>query len=114
MAWIHLTSQEQLQEAINRADTKPQLFFKHSTRCIISKMALQDFERSGVIDVSEADFYLLDLLNYRQISNSISEGLNIIHQSPQAIMLSKSEVIYSETHERINGAKVQQILDGFK
>lgn len=114
MAWIHLTSQEQLQEAINRAETKPQLFFKHSTRCIISKMALQDFERSGVIDVSEADFYLLDLLNYRSISNEISAELNIIHQSPQAILLSKNVVIYSETHDRINGSKVQQILDGLK
>jgi bacillithiol system protein YtxJ len=111
MAWIHLTSLEQLQEAVNRNETKPQLFFKHSTRCIISKIALRDFERSGVIDSSFADFYLLDLLNYRTISNEISERLNIIHQSPQAILISKNEVIYSETHERINGVNVQQILD---
>ena len=114
MAWIHLTSQEQLQEAINSNESKPQLFFKHSTRCIISKMALQDFERSTVIDSSAADFYLLDLLNYRNISDEISKRLNIIHQSPQVIMLSNNEVLYSETHDRINGAKVQHILDAIK
>lgn len=111
MAWIHLTSQEQLEEAINLSETKPQLFFKHSTRCIISKMALQAFESSSVLDLSTADFYLLDLLNYRTISNEIAERLNIVHQSPQAIMLSKNEVIYSETHDRIDGSRVQQILD---
>lgn len=111
MAWIQLTSQEQLQEAINRSDTKPQLFFKHSTRCIISKMALQDFESSGVIDTNAADFYFLDLLNYRPISDEIAERLNVFHQSPQAILFSKNEVLYSETHDRINGVKVQQILD---
>jgi len=114
MAWIHLTSKEQFQEAINNSETKPQLFFKHSTRCIISKMALKEFEQSGVIDSSDADFYLLDLLNYRNISNEISECLNIVHQSPQAILLARKEVLYSETHERINGAKVQHILDAIK
>lgn len=111
MAWIHLTSQGQLEEAINLSEAKPQLFFKHSTRCIISKMALQAFESSRVLDSGAADFYLLDLLNYRNISNEIADRLNIIHQSPQAIMLSKNEVIYSETHDRIDGSKVQQILD---
>lgn len=112
MAWIQLTSPEQLHEAINRSEIKPQLFFKHSTRCIISKMALQDFESSGIMDTNAADLYLLDLLNYRTISNEIAERLNIIHQSPQAILLSKNDVIYSETHERINGMKVLQILEG--
>ena len=111
MAWIHLTLQEQLEEAINLSETKHQLFFKHSTRCIISKMALQAFESSGALDSGAADFYLLDLLNYRTISNEIANRLNIIHQSPQAIMLSKNEVIYSETHDRIDGSRVQQILD---
>jgi bacillithiol system protein YtxJ len=77
-------------------------------------MALQDFERSRVIDSTSADFYLLDLLNYRNISDEISKRLNIIHQSPQVIMLSNNEVLYSETHERINGAKVQHILDEIK
>lgn len=111
MAWIHLTSQGQLEEAINLSEAKPQLFFKHSTRCIISKMALQAFESSRVLDSGAADFYLLDLLNYRTISNEITNRLNIIHQSPQAIMLSKNEVIYSETHDRIDGLRIQQILD---
>lgn len=110
MAWIQLTSQQQLEEAINKSDIKPQLFFKHSTRCVISKMALQEFERTNVLKSNTADFYLLDLLNFRSLSNEISERLNIFHQSPQAIMLSNNEVIYSETHERIDGNKVQHIL----
>jgi bacillithiol system protein YtxJ len=114
MAWITLNSQAQLQEAIILSETMPQLFFKHSTRCIISKMALQEFERSGVINSISANFYLLDLLNYRDISNEISNRLNIIHQSPQTIMLFKNEVLYSETHDRIDGHKIQLILDSLK
>jgi len=31
MAWIQLTSIEQLRQAIQNSDVKPQLFFKHST-----------------------------------------------------------------------------------
>lgn len=111
MAWIQLISHEQFQEALNQSETKPQLFFKHSTRCIISKMALQEFENSGVLNSTAADFYFLDLLNYRNISNEIAEQLKIVHQSPQAILLSKNQVIYSATHERIDGNKVKQLLD---
>jgi bacillithiol system protein YtxJ len=114
MAWIQLTSIEQLRQAIDNSAEKPQLFFKHSTRCIISKMALQEFERSEVHKSCNADFYLLDLLNYRAVSNEIAERLNVFHQSPQAIFLFKKEVLYSETHERIDGKKIQLILDSLK
>jgi bacillithiol system protein YtxJ len=111
MAWIQLISEEQFEEAIHRSETKPQFFFKHSTRCIISKMALKEFERTGVVNSIIADFYLLDLLNYRSISNEISERLNIVHQSPQGILLSKNKVVYLETHEKIDGIKVLNVLD---
>jgi bacillithiol system protein YtxJ len=114
MAWIHLNSIEQLLKAVENSQVKPQLFFKHSTRCIISKMALQEFERSGVVNSEFADFYLLDLLNYRGISNEIAELLNVVHQSPQAILVSKNQVIYSETHERIDGNNVKKLIDSIR
>lgn len=114
MAWLHLNSIEQLQIAIQNSENKPQLFFKHSTRCIISKMALQEFERSGVLDHTSADFYLLDLLNYRTISNEIAEQFKVVHQSPQAILVSNNVVVYSETHERIDGNNVKKLIDSFQ
>ena len=111
MAWTQLTSIEQLRQAIQNSDVKPQLFFKHSTRCIISKMALNDFEKSGVLNSQKADFFLLDLLSFREMSNEISEKTGITHQSPQAILLFKNSPIYSATHERIAGIEVQSKLD---
>jgi bacillithiol system protein YtxJ len=110
MAWIQLTSIEQLRQAIDNSAEKPQLFFKHSTRCIISKMALNDFEKSGVLNSQNSDFYLLDLLNFREISNKISEMTSTIHQSPQVILFFKNNVVYSATHERIDGIQVQKLL----
>jgi bacillithiol system protein YtxJ len=47
------------------------------------------------------DFYLLDLLAYRNISNSIAEKLQVHHESPQVIVLRKGEVIYEESHMAI-------------
>ena len=67
MAWIQLTSQQQLEEAINKSEIKPQLFFKHSTRCIISKMALQEFERTNVLKSNTADFKSLTFVNPQSI-----------------------------------------------
>lgn len=111
MSWINLSSISQLNESFLNSENKPQLYFKHSTRCIISKMALKEFERSGVLNRLNADFYLLDLLNYREISNEITKLSNLEHQSPQAILIKNKSVIYVASHSAIDGGKLESILE---
>ena len=55
MNWIPLTSEAQLENIkLNSANT-PQVIFKHSTTCSISKMAFSRFERADAPD--SIDFY---------------------------------------------------------
>lgn len=96
MNWIPLTSEAQLENIkLNSANT-PQVIFKHSTTCSISKMALSRFERSTAPD--GVDFYYLDLLNYRPISNAIAEIFHVHHESPQILLIKKGECTYDESH----------------
>lgn len=111
MAWTNLSSIGQLQKSLNNSVIRPQLYFKHSTRCGISKMALKEFEKSGILTHSTADFFLLDLLNYREISNEITSISRVEHQSPQVVLIHHNEVIYSESHGTINGEKIINILE---
>ena len=76
--------------------SKPQVIFKHSTTCSISKMALDRFERATAPET--IDFYYLDLLSYRSISNSIAETFQVHHESPQVILIKNGECIYDESH----------------
>ena len=91
MNWIPLNSVEQLDLIHEVSFVKPQVIFKHSTTCSISNMAFARFERSAAPDT--IDFYYLDLLNFRAISNSIAEKFKVHHESPQVILLKKTIMI---------------------
>lgn len=110
LPWIELKSIEELDQAIKQSVDKPVLFFKHSTRCSISSMALNSFENNWN-GTDEVDLYFLDLLSHRDISNAIAEKTNVVHQSPQVIVLKNNEVVYTATHSGINA---EQALDSIK
>ena len=99
MNWIPLSSEEQLKVIIEKSATIPQVIFKHSTRCSTSSMVLHRLERSDAPE--NMDFYFLDLLRYRDISNRIADNFQVYHQSPQILLIKNGECIYDESHMAI-------------
>ena len=111
MNWINLTKEEQLNQIKVNSNTKPQIIFKHSTRCSISSMAKNRLERSTQPD--EMDFYFLDLLQYRLLSNKIAEDFKVYHESPQILVIKNGECIYDESHSGIDMDEIiEQAMDG--
>ena len=100
MNWIHLTNEEQLKEIIQKSEEKPQVIFKHSTRCSISAVAFQRLQRAQ--QPSDVDFYLLDLIAYRSLSNKIAETFGVHHESPQVLVIKNGECVYDESHMGIS------------
>jgi bacillithiol system protein YtxJ len=98
--WIQLTDKGQLNEALVGSEQKSVLFFKHSTRCGISSMVLNRFEASWKA-TDDCDFYLVDLLAYRTISDEMASLFQIQHQSPQLILIRNHDVIYHASHDSI-------------
>lgn len=108
--WINLDSEDTLTDIIESSKNKAQIIFKHSTRCGISEFAKERIEKSYDQIEGKADFYYLDLLNHRNISNLIAERLNVIHQSPQIIILKDGEVVHSVTHHSIQPEGIAKFL----
>lgn len=104
MNWIHLSSEEHLNELKEKSNTRPQVIFKHSTRCSISSMAKSRLERSA--QPEDLDFYYLDLIKYRNISNKISTDFSVYHESPQVLILMNGECIYDESHSGIDMGEI--------
>lgn len=96
MNWITLNTIEQLDEIKAASFSKPQVIFKHSTTCSISKMAFSRFEHSEAPD--NIDFYYLDLLNFRPVSSAIAEKFQVHHESPQVLLIKNGECTYDESH----------------
>lgn len=100
--WIPLEDIKQLDAIDEASEAKTVLIFKHSTRCIVSKMALKEFNRD--FDIQGAvDAYFLDLLNHRDISNAIATRYGVEHQSPQLLVLKNRQVVKHTSHSDISG-----------
>lgn len=108
--WVNLTSSEQLHELIKQAETAPVLLFKHSTRCSISSMALNRFEKEWDDSKPTCLCVYLDLIAYREISNEIAALLKVEHQSPQAILVRNNEVLYADSHNGISASDIQALI----
>jgi bacillithiol system protein YtxJ len=106
MHWIHLTDEEQLKQLVTKSHLKPQVIFKHSTRCSISAVALQRLQK--VSQPSDIDFYFLDLLSYRSLSNTVAETFGVTHESPQILLIRSGDCIYDESHM---GIRMNEILE---
>ena len=108
--WTQITSDKQLVTAFEESNEKPVLFFKHSTRCSISSMALSRFEQNAEQLNEICALYFIDLLEFRQVSNKLEEISNVMHQSPQVIVVKNREVIYTETHSSIDAKEIERQL----
>lgn len=89
---------------------KPVVVFKHSTRCIISKMALKEFEKTHSIPTDQMNLYFLDLLNHRSISNEIADRYDVTHQSPQLLVIKEGKCIYHNSHDGINANHLKAFI----
>ncbi len=106
MNWIHLTDISTIDQIIKDSFDKPQVIFKHSTRCSISSMALNRLEREDA--PANANFCYLDLLSYRNISNAIADKFNVYHESPQILIIRNGECTYDESHQGINMSEIAE------
>jgi bacillithiol system protein YtxJ len=110
-AWQDLSSLESFDRVLSDSFQKPFFIFKHSTRCSISKMALDRFERDWKPEYEEKVMPVyLDLLKFREISNEIANRLQVIHESPQVLLIKNGACIYNESHQAIRLDSVLEVL----
>jgi len=102
--WIPLTDSKQLDEIIEKSTTKYQAIFKHSTRCGISSGVKRQFERQD--DTDKIDFYYLDLLSFRPVSDEIASRFGVLHQSPQLLVFKDGAVVAHGSHYDIMSVKI--------
>jgi len=102
LPWIPLKELEQLNFIETKSRTKTQVLFKHSTRCGISSMVMNQFIDMYGFTEKELDLYYLDLLNYREVSNEIAAKFQVLHQSPQLLVIKNGVVVAHASHGSIN------------
>ena len=108
--WIPLNSIKQLDEIRFKSRTKTQLIFKHSTRCGISSMVIKRFEKLFNESMKNTKVYYLDLLNFRDISDEVGNSFQVIHQSPQLLVIRNESSVLNVSHYDITTVDIQKYL----
>jgi len=107
MNWNILQSEQQLENLKKHSATKPQVIFKHSTRCSISSMTKARLERSP--EPEGLDFHFLDLIAHRGLSNKIAEDFKVEHESPQVLVIKNGACVYDESHNGISMDELKEL-----
>ncbi len=102
LPWLELTTVEQLDGIVEKSTTKTQVIFKHSTRCGISRMVMNQFVGSYDLTTDDLDLYYLDLLNFREISNEVGYKFQVMHESPQILVIKNGVTVAHASHGGIN------------
>lgn len=100
--WNTLSSVDQWEDVVKRSFDRPVALFKHSTRCSVSFFVHGNLTRDWDLNPEEAEFFYLDLIAHRDISNRISMDLGVHHESPQLILIHQGTATYHSSHSSIS------------
>ncbi len=110
LPWIPLNDVQQLNHIEEKSKTKTQVIFKHSTRCGISRMVINQFVDNYNFTEKDLDLYYLDLLSFRDVSDEVGYKFQVLHQSPQMLVIRNGIVVAHSSHGEINSIDLGRFL----
>lgn len=110
LPWKALNTVSQLDEIATNSKNKPQLIFKHSTTCGISRMVMKMFTQAFDFSDEQLDLYYLDLHSFREVSNETAAKFQVMHQSPQLLIIKDGVVVSHASHGAISDMDINQFL----
>jgi bacillithiol system protein YtxJ len=108
--WRRLEELSQLDAVEQLSKEKLVVIFKHSVTCGISNMVWHQFQNEIDFNNDHIEMLYLDLLAHRDVSNEIAKRFQVMHQSPQILILKNTEVIHHASHSAIRVSNIKQFL----
>ncbi len=94
-----IVDKETIEQAFNEQKA---IIFKDSIRCPISAAARKIFTDFAEKCEENIEFYMVDVIAKRELSEEIAKRTGVVHQSPQVILLEKGKVKWVVSHRDIN------------
>ena len=103
--FIKISDNESLDKFLAQSNDAPVIILKHSNSCGISSQAytqMSMFARPlGIVIVQEA----------RGVSDEIEKRTGVGHETPQLLIFSKGEVVWTASHGQIKAPAVEAALE---
>jgi bacillithiol system protein YtxJ len=93
-----------LEQLFTRSQEEPVLLFKHSNACPISARAYSQMEQF------KGDVAIVVVQKSRDVSREVETRTGVRHETPQALVLRKGEVVWSASHFDITSDAVETAM----
>lgn len=101
-----LTTETELDAAIERSFTTAVIIFKHSETCGTSHYAREELLTLLADTDLAAEVYLVSVQRSRAISNALSKRFNLRHESPQALLIRRGALAWNASHYRVTAEEL--------
>lgn len=108
--WRSIEELSQLDAIEKLSEEKLVVIFKHSVTCGISNMVWHQFQNEIDFNNDHIEMLYLDLLAHRDVSNEITKRFQVLHQSPQILVIKDGEVLHHASHSAIRLSNIKKYL----
>ncbi len=107
---VELTSRETIDEMLARSHVAPVLLYKHSISCPVSGYAWNEVEDYLSCGEDAPACYRVTVQMQPDLSRNIAETLDVIHHTPQIIIVREGKASYVASHWQIKRQTLQRAL----
>jgi len=107
---VELTDKESVAEMLERSLHGPILLYKHSRSCPISGHAWYQIQECLEFSEDPPICYRVTVQYQPELSRSIAESLDVVHHTPQLIILRDGRASYVASHWQIRKQALQHAL----
>jgi bacillithiol system protein YtxJ len=109
-----ITTLEQLDGVLDASSERPVFIYKHSTICPSSFSAqrrISDYIKQAKESGADVpNFYLVNVIESRPVSNAIADRLGVPHKSPQLLLVSGGRCLWNTSHYNITAENIDKAL----
>ncbi|MDO0824109.1 bacillithiol system redox-active protein YtxJ [Desulfosporosinus nitroreducens] len=107
-----IISIQELEGIMEESHQRKIIIFKHSTTCPISARAWREVQDFIQESSDEVLVVMIKVIESRPVSNLATENLGIKHQSPQALLINKGQVLWHASHQAVTQTNIKKALEG--
>jgi len=111
MNWIHIKSEDMIDDIKKESYKNRVLIFKYSPKCSINMLMMNMLEREwNCSELENIKTYFINIIAYRHISNMIESEFDVYHESPQVLIIENGKSIHDVSHGKIRYENLKEVL----
>ena len=108
---VVLDSGDALEDVIAASEECLVLLFKHSVTCGTSAQAYDELVEHLSTGQHTTRYVIVTVQTHRDISDAVAARFNVRHETPQALLIHKGQVMWEASHFSVTADTIENVID---